>query len=60
MFFRGKFPLVGAILSGANEIQITLVIYILYILVPAMFYLPSYILRRRRESAEFLDLYALQ
>lgn len=46
MFFRGHFPVVAAVCSGMSEIQITCLLYLLYILVPALFYLPSFLARR--------------
>lgn len=53
MYFRGQFPLVAQIFRGFSDVQITLILYALYILVPAMFYLPSYLLHRRREEKEY-------
>lgn len=48
MYFRGQFPLLAKIFAGVSEVKITLVLYILYILVPALFYLPSYISQKRK------------
>lgn len=51
MFFRGKLPLLAAIFSDTPEIVITLILYILYIFVPASFYFPSYLSNvRKREN----------
>ena len=50
MFFRGKMDVVALALPGLGEVEITLVLYGLYILVPALFFLPSYLAERRRVS----------
>lgn len=51
MFFRGHFPLLAAIFGDTPEIVITLVLYGLYIFVPTLFYLPSYIHGKRKVPA---------
>ena len=43
MFFRGTTAFLPAIFGGLNPIFITLIIYALYIIVPACFYFPSFI-----------------
>ena len=43
MFFRGTSAFLPAIFGGLNTVVITLIIYALYIIVPACFYLPSFI-----------------
>ena len=43
MYFTGKFPLLTAIFAGVPEIAVTAILYALYILIPAAFYLPSYL-----------------
>lgn len=48
MFFRGKMGVVSAALPGLNEVEITLTLYALYILIPALFFLPSYLAERRK------------
>ncbi len=48
MYFRGKFPLLAKLCGGVSEVKITFVIYILYIVIPALFYLPSYVAYKRR------------
>lgn len=48
MYFRGKFPLLAKFLSGVSEVKITIAIYILYIVIPALFYLPSYLSYKRK------------
>ncbi len=50
MFFRGKLPLVASVLGGLDEISITIVLYALYIIIPAMFYFPSYISSKIRTT----------
>ncbi len=52
MFFRGKFPLIAQIGSGLSEGSIFVLVYLFYIFVPALFYLPSYLcsLVQRREE----------
>ena len=46
MFFRGTTAFLPAIFGGLDTIVITLIIYTLYIIVPACFYLPSFISRK--------------
>lgn len=46
MYFTGQFPLLAAIFGGVPEIVVTAVLYVLYIFVPAAFYLPSYVHHR--------------
>lgn len=48
MYFRGKFPLLAQFLSGVSEAKITIGIYVLYIVIPALFYLPSYLAYKRK------------
>ena len=43
MYFRGEFPLLSAIFGNTPAPVITVVLYALYIFVPALFYLPSYL-----------------
>lgn len=43
MYFKGHFFVLAAIFKGVPEVVITLIIYGLYIIIPALFYLPSYI-----------------
>lgn len=43
MYFRGEFPIVAAIFGNTPDIVITAVLYLLYIFIPMIFYLPSYI-----------------
>lgn len=47
MFFRGKFPLLALLFPGVKPILFTLVLYGLYIVIPALFYLPSYLRNKR-------------
>lgn len=46
MYFRGQFPLLAAIFGKTPAPIITLVLYALYIGIPALFYLPSYLHHR--------------
>lgn len=48
MYFRGKMPVVAMALPGFSEIGITVTLYALYILIPALFFLPSFLLSRKR------------
>ena len=54
MYFRGEFPVVAMIFKNTEPILITISLYILYILVPALFYLPAYLHRRRHGEDEDL------
>ncbi len=50
MFFRGKFPLIAAIFGNTNEIIITILVYIFYIILPMLFYLPAYVKNTTKEN----------
>lgn len=50
MFFRGKFPLLASIFDDTHEVVITLVLYALYIVIPALFYLPSFLSQRKKAA----------
>ncbi len=50
MFFRGTSAFLPAIFGGTPTVCITLIIYALYILVPACFYLPSLIVQKVRQA----------
>ena len=52
MFFRGKLPVVATVFRNTRPMLITLTLYLMYILVPALFYLPSYLRNRRQEEEE--------
>lgn len=52
MYFRGDFPLLAKVMGGFSDVQITLILYVLYISIPALFYLPSYIANRRNAESE--------
>lgn len=58
MFFRGKFFILAKIFGSTNPILITAIIYMLYIIVPALFYLPSYLHNRHEEPEDGMPLYA--
>lgn len=53
MFFRGDFPIVHAIFGDTPRVIITLVMYALYIFIPALYYLPSFL--RNRKNAKVLS-----
>ncbi len=50
MFFRGTTAFLPAIFGDLNTVAITLIIYALYIIVPACFYLPSFISQKVKQS----------
>ena len=52
MFFRGQLPLLDSFSHDVPDACVTLVLYALYILIPAGFYLPSYLrsCRKRKEG----------
>ena len=52
MYFRGKIFLLTPIFGSTPEPVITLTLYLLYIAVPALFYLPSYLSRHRFSDME--------
>lgn len=51
MFFKGNSFFLPAILGGLSDAATVLVIYLLYILVPALFYLPG-LLRNRKKASD--------
>lgn len=56
MYFRGEFPVLQTIFKGFSDVQITLILYVLYIFIPALFYLPSYISQKRKmEKMEAME-----
>lgn len=48
MFFRGQFPPLDTLLASLGPLQIVMLLYFLYITVPALFYLPSYLHEKRK------------
>ncbi len=53
MYFKGRFFVLAMLFGNLSEVQITAILYLLYIFVPACFYLPSYLrgkLRKRQMS----------
>lgn len=50
MFFRGKFPLISTIFGNTNEVIITIVVYLFYIILPVFFYLPAYIKNKSTDT----------
>ncbi len=55
MYFRGKMNVVAMALPGFSDVQTTITLYALYILIPALFFLPSYLLSRSRVRQEQQD-----
>lgn len=53
MFFRGTTAFLPAIFGGLDTIAVTLIIYALYIVVPACFYLPSFISQKTKNRKIF-------
>lgn len=51
MYFRGKLFLVQMVFKDSPELLVTTVLYVLYILVPVLFYLPSYLRHHLSEEA---------
>ena len=43
MFFRGRLDLLASLLPNASDVQVTVLLYVLYVLVPALFFLPGWI-----------------
>lgn len=50
MFFRGTSAFLPAIFGGVDTVVVTLIIYALYIIVPACFYLPSFISQKVKKQ----------
>ena len=50
MFFRGTTAFLPAIFGGLDTVLITLILYVLYITVPACFYLPSFISKKVKKA----------
>ncbi len=55
MFFRGTSAFLPAIFGGLDKIFVTLIIYALYITVPACFYLPSFISHRAKKAKKLAE-----
>jgi hypothetical protein len=55
MFFRGTSAFLPAIFGNMEKIWITLIIYALYIIVPASFYLPSFISQKIKLSRKITE-----
>ena len=52
MFFRGDSAFLPAIFGNVPDPIVTVIIYLLYIFVPAAFYFPAYIVKARRKANE--------
>ncbi len=58
MYFKGKFFVLAALFGNLNPVFITIILYALYICVPALFYLPSYLYNKRTHTAKNAELSA--
>ena len=58
MFFTGQFPVVARIFGHTRPVLITMTMYLLYILMPALFYLRGYMKNRHAEEEDALVLLA--
>lgn len=56
MYFRGKLFLVSMVFKSTPEPVITLVLYVLYLVIPALFYLPAYLRSRMPRQSQVLEL----
>ena len=50
MYFTGQFPLVAMVFGDTPAPVVTFVLYMLYIFVPALFYLPSFLKERKNHK----------
>ena len=50
MYFTGQFPLVHMVFGDTPAHIVTFILYMLYIFVPALFYLPSYLKNRKKQE----------
>ena len=57
MFFTGQFPVVAKIFGNTRPILITITMYTLYILVPALFYLRGYLQSRHAEDENSVSFF---
>ncbi len=46
MFFRGRFPILPKLFPFADNRQMLMIVYVLYIIIPMAFYLPSFLCNR--------------
>lgn len=52
MYFTGQHFIVANIFKNSSPIQITCILYVLYLIVPACFYLPSWVCNKVKASRE--------
>ena len=50
MFFQGDSAFLPALFGGVPDPLVTVIIYLLYIFVPAIFYLPSFIAQNKKAA----------
>ena len=58
MYFTGQFPVVAKIFGNTKPILITAILYMLYIIVPSLFYLHGYLQNRRAEEEDPISLFS--
>ena len=54
MYFRGKHFLVEQLFGARDPRMVTCILYLLYLIVPALFYLPSYLAHKMHSRKEIL------
>lgn len=47
MYFKGRYPWLSSLFGNTPEVAITLILYVLYVFIPALFYLPSYLANKK-------------
>lgn len=53
MYFKGRFFVLQQLFGNLSEVQITLILYGMYIFIPALFYLPSYLCGKSRKKQKY-------
>lgn len=57
MYFKGRFFIFEELLPNFSSLEITCLLYVLYIVIPALFYLPAYLLKvTQRNKSKILNL----
>lgn len=54
MFFRGRLDLLAGLLPGATDVQVTVLLYALYIFIPALFFLPAFLKNKLHSQASLV------
>ena len=49
MFFRGQLPIIASLTGHTTELRTTIILYVFYIIMPALFYLPAYMKQLHHE-----------